>query len=245
MSSEVNENVKEATENVKEATKKAKKEKEVRTDRGVRINSYVVTIKFIDDILGTVPKDKDIYKTYIASKAPKGESSEENAEDIEELEQKGWTGFFKDENGYYILNHMIFGFIKTWANILKDELDVKAFKSKIRDNCFVGPRKIYFNKFEVDGVNERPLRANTPVGEITALSRSDYFKAGTELEFFVTIIHNREFGIEEVTDVLNFGEFKGLGQNRNNGFGRFEVKSIVKSDKVLKIGPLIGDLVVG
>jgi len=46
-------------------------------------------------MLGTVAKDQEVYKTYIESKKPAGQTEPEYLT-VEKSEEKGWTGFHKD-----------------------------------------------------------------------------------------------------------------------------------------------------
>ena len=111
---------------------------------------------------------------------------------------------------------------------MKDDLKIKNLRSKISDLLFVFPRQIYFKQKKADGVLERSLRAMTPLGPRTSVAKSDYLIIGTELEFDVHIINN---GKEELKDdiiakLLEYGQYQGLGQFRNGGYGRFEIVSI-------------------
>lgn len=180
-----------------------------------------VKIRFLEPILGTVPKDKEIYKTYIESKNPN--SKEDETVDIQEVEERGWTGFMQDENGIYIFNYMVKGFLKHAGNVLKDNLRIKNLRAKIEDYVFINPRKIYFGKKEVDGVIERPLRGMTMQGPRIALARSDYIKEGTEIEFNIEIIPNKEIDEEVIKTLLEYGKYMGLGQFRGGSYGTFEV----------------------
>lgn len=180
-----------------------------------------VKIKMLDDFLGTCPKNEEVYKEFIVSKGPEVEQDE--AEAMKGLEEKGWTGFMSDEKGLFIFNYMIKGFIKNAANVLKENADVKAFRSKIDDYLFVTPRKIYLGKEKPDGVLERPLRAMTAKGPRVSLARSDYISAGLELSFTVEVIKNKAFEIDDVMSLFKYGKYIGLGQWRNGGYGPFEV----------------------
>ena len=70
------------------------------------------------EMLGTVPKDPDIYQTYIESKKPDNNTDEEYLT-VEKIEERGWTGFHSDENGLFIYDYMIRGFLKNAGNVLK------------------------------------------------------------------------------------------------------------------------------
>lgn len=180
-----------------------------------------VVIELIEPMLGTVPKDKEIYATFIATKNPAGINVEE-VQTVEEVEEKGWTGFHSDENGLFVFDYFIKGFIKNAGNVLKDELKVKALRGKISDYLFVTPRKIYIGK-AVDGVLERPLRAQTMQGQRVTLARSDYINAGARIEFNLKLLPHKELTMDIIEELLKYGELQGLGQFRNGGYGRFKV----------------------
>jgi len=70
-----------------------------------------VKIKTKTELLGTVPKDPEVYASWIETKKP-AEIQENESENVEKIEEKGWTGFMKDENGLFIYEYMIKGFLK-------------------------------------------------------------------------------------------------------------------------------------
>lgn len=181
-----------------------------------------VTIELITELLGTVPKNKEIYTDFIATKNPSGVDNEEVAT-VEEIEEKGWTGFHSDAEGIFVYDYFIKGFFKNAGNVLKDSLKIKALRSKVNDYLFIAPRKIYVGK-KVDGCIERPLRAQTMQGPRVTLIRSDFIKAGTVIEFVVNLLPHKELDWNVVYELLQYGELQGLGQFRNGGYGRFVVK---------------------
>lgn len=180
-----------------------------------------IKIELITDLLGTVPKSKEIYTDFIATKNPNGVNSEE-FQTIEEIESKGWTGFHSDENGLFVYDYFIKGFFKNAGNVLKDIVKIKALRSKITDYVFVFPRKIYIKK-EVDGVLERPLRAQTMQGPRVSLAKSDFIKAGNTITFTVGLLPHKEITWDVIDELMEYGELQGLGQNRGGGYGRFSV----------------------
>jgi hypothetical protein len=184
-----------------------------------------IKIKLTTEMLGTVAKDQEVYKTYIESKKPAGQTEPEYLT-VEKSEEKGWTGFHKDENGLFIYEYMIKGFLKAAGNTLKEIVKVKNLRSKIDDFVFIAPRRIYLNQQEPDGVIERPLRAMTMQGPRVTLARSDYVKEGKELDFEIILIPHKEVDQELIETLLEHGRLMGLGQFRNGGYGRFEVLSI-------------------
>lgn len=184
-----------------------------------------VKIKLTTEMLGTVTKDPEVYKTYIESKKPETVTEDEYLT-VEKIEEKGWTGFHQDEGGMFIYEYMVKGFLKAAGNVLKDIIKIKALRSKIDDYVFIKPRKIYLGQSKADGVIERPLRCMTMQGPRVTLARSDYIKAGKEIEFEIILIPHKEIKEETILTLLKHGELMGLGQFRNGGYGRFEVISV-------------------
>lgn len=180
--------------------------------------SYRITL--ITEMLGTVPMNPDVYKTYIESKKPINNSEDESLT-VDLVEEKGWTGFHRSEAGLFIYEYMVKGFLKHAGNVLKDALKVKALRSKIDDFVFISPRKIALGKDAPDGVIERPLRAMTMQGQRVSLVRSDYVEAGLTIEFTITLLQHKELSWELIEQLLSHGEYMGLGQFRNGGYGRF------------------------
>jgi hypothetical protein len=205
---------------------------------GMKKRYFKVKIRFLDQILGTIPKDRELYESFVMTKVPKPEGISGELEDVEEVEERGWTGFLKDEKGgkgYYLSNHMVLGFLKEAGNTLKEHVGVKALKSKIENFVFVGPRKILFNKSEVDTKVERPIRVRTPKGYRVSLARSDAFNEDMEIEFHLIILEHKEVTPELIEALFEYGEFSGLGQYRKGSYGRFELVSFEESKERLRI----------
>jgi len=182
-----------------------------------------IKIELTEKMLGTAP-DPEIYGKYIATLAPAGTDTRDEIETLANIEERGTTRFHTDsEKGLFIYNYMVIGFLKEAGNSLKENLSIKAVKSKIEQFVFCNPRKIYFSKVKPDGVLERPKRVNGPMGPQSTLGRSEYVSEGTQIEFLLTIIENKEIKPEVVLDILGYGELKGLGQWRNGGYGSFKV----------------------
>ena len=76
-----------------------------------------VKIKLLTEMLGTVTKDPEVYKTYIESKKPETQNDEEEYLTVDKIEEKGQTGFHRDENGLFIYEYMIKGFLKAAGNV--------------------------------------------------------------------------------------------------------------------------------
>jgi len=195
--------------------------------------SYEITIVFTEAMLGTVAKDPEIYKTYIESKKPETEKEEEHL-NVEKTEEKGWTGFHKNEEGIFIYNYMIKGMLKNAGNILKEQLKIKALRSKITNHIFITPRHVFFTgktgrKLKKhDSVVERPIQCQTPLGPRVSLARSEAMNEGRTLKFQIELIDHKEIKEKTIRTLLDYGSRCGLGQFRTGGFGSFKVTKFVK-----------------
>jgi hypothetical protein len=186
-----------------------------------------VTISFITKLLGTVPKDPELYASYISSKAPLLEDSEQEIKTVEEIEEKGWTGFHRNDAGIFIYEYIIKGFLKAACEACEANglfKKIPAYKKWFDKLVFVFPRQISLGITEPDGTLERPLRVMTIRGPRVALARSDYINEGREIEFELLLLKNNKLITWEVINqCLAYGELVGLGQWRGSGgYGRFQ-----------------------
>jgi hypothetical protein len=191
------------------------------------MEKYQVVLKFTQPILGTIPKDPDIYEAYIASKAALNDTElAEELATVEKIEEKGWTGFHTLDGAPILYDYVIKGFFKDACGMLRrvkgtQSIKPKAYKKIIDGLVFIEPRQIPLNLNGGEmGINERPLRAQTAQGERVSLARSDTCPVGTTIEFTVVVMG----GVSEelLREWLDYGAYRGLGQWRNGGWGTFE-----------------------
>lgn len=203
-----------------------------------------IRITFTEPLLGTKPNDPEIHSRFIASKAPDAKSREEEVATFgaEEVEERGKTIFSKMEDGTpFLWNYQIEGFFKeacrtkhkepgsVTAKTLKrawiQEVDNYIFvESLIPDKRRIIP---LFMPIDLDlsaTDNQRPLRASTPQGERVALAHSEEAPAGTYIEFRVVCFMDGDKKV--VREWLDYGYWKGIGQWRNAGYGRFTWEEI-------------------
>lgn len=111
----------------------------------LNITKYKVTIRLIEDMLGTVPKNKKVFSSFILDRQRKevkrqadlkgvphanGQPVTEESiatlmdvepETIQETEERGWTAFHADPmHGPFIFDYAIKGFLKESARTLKE-----------------------------------------------------------------------------------------------------------------------------
>lgn len=140
------------------------------------------------------------------------------------------TVFPRNENGEPILwDYQIRGFFKDTCSALKkvsgtESSKIKAFKKEIDGLIFVEPRQIPFNYSGEIGECQRPLRASTAQGERIALAHSETIPVGSSIEFSIIMLSDSHE--KAVREWLDYGKYRGLGQWRNSGKGRFEWEEI-------------------
>lgn len=213
---------------------------------------FKFTIELTEDMLGTVPKDKQVYSTYVAEQARKhaeraeakgvertfedgrATTEEEIAERIREeiettpdFEDRGWTGFHTDPaKGIFIYDYLFKGFLCEAARTVREWGALKQLQDKVKRHVFVSPRRIFFHgKTKEDDVLERPIRAMTPKGPRVALVRSDLVRAGTQFDVILTVLEVGGITIKCLDQIISYGFLTGLGQWRTGSWGRFKVVS--------------------
>jgi len=199
-----------------------------------------VALTFIEELLGTSSSNPELHSQFIASKSADAEKQKEElaALPADELEEQSRTVFPREGDVPFLWDYQIKGFFKDAALSLmesdssciskgEDQKKLKmttyTYKRTIDNQLFIAPRKamLVMPTGGVVGSCQRPLRAMTMRGERIALAHSETVPAGTRCEFVVSMMNSR---LEEfVEEALAFGRFKGLGQWRNSGKGRFEV----------------------
>lgn len=191
------------------------------------MDRYRVKLTLTEPILGSVPKDKDVYETYVASLAP--DNTDDEMDTVQEAEERGWTGFHRLDDGTFILYDYVFkGFMKSACYFMKQAKaphseKLAAYKKKIDGLVFVFPRRVPLippEPIDEPETLSRSLRAQTPRGERTALAKSDTLPVGTTIEFDVEVLG----AITEamLREWFTYGSRMGLGQWRSGSYGRFE-----------------------
>lgn len=191
-----------------------------------------VRVTFTEELLGTANSEKDIHREFIASKSPDALSREEEVEAIgvDGVEQKEMTVFPRNSGGQPIMwDYQIKGFFKDACGALRkvtgtESNKIKAYKKEIDGLVFPKPRMIPINFEGEMGTCQRPLRASTAQGERIALANSETIPAGATIEFTVECLLDSH--LKAVIEWLDYGQYKGMGQWRNSGKGRFTWEDI-------------------
>ena len=190
-----------------------------------------VKITFLQELLGTQTGDKDVYKSFIGSKAPDAVKLEEEVANIgvDEVIDKGKT-FFPRVNGEPIIyDYQIKGFFKEACKALSKvdgmkSKDLKAYKQQIDLRIFVKDRCNPLKNFDKVSEFQRPIRCSTPQGERISLAISEMLPIGTTCEFTVQCLMDSD--VKLVEEWLDYGAFHGFLQFRNGGFGKFKWEKV-------------------
>ena len=203
------------------------------------IEEYSVTLRLTQKWLGTVPTQSSIWTEHIATKQSKGMKKDglseeeieqrladtlEGVQEIDEL-KSGLTSFLKDEQGYYVEGYVLKGYFKNAARQLKQWGALKQLQSKVTNYLFIAQRKVYVATPDAQLLLvERPIRCETAQGPRTAIARSEAVPEGTEVSFTVQLLH----GVIPLTllrELLDYGQYQGVGQWRTGNCGTFDVVS--------------------
>lgn len=196
------------------------------------MESMKIRITLTEELLGTASANPDIHDEFIASNAPDAQSREEEiaALGVEAVQEKSMTVFPRDEKGRPVVwDYQIRGMFKDSCGMLRKvtgtkSSKIKAYKKEIDGLFFVNPRKIPIQFEGQVGNCQRPLRAQTAQGERIALASSETVPAGSVLELTVECL--RDGDLDVVREWLDYGKYRGLGQWRNSGKGRFTWEEI-------------------
>jgi hypothetical protein len=190
---------------------------------------YGTKLTFLEDVLGTAPKDPEVYKAFIESKKPQTVTDNET-DTLSEFneEEKGWTGFHQDDKGLFFYDYMIRGYLKHAGNTLKTNkgIGITNLRHHISNLVQVGPRRLHVKSREgyfikvPDGNLERPLRGQTKQGPRVFVARSDKILAGSSLELEITVLLGL-LSEQQLRLLLLYGQFIGLAQWRTARYGSF------------------------
>jgi hypothetical protein len=214
--------------------KETSKQKKIKTRLRDSATRYNVKLHFTSPILGSAPANRDIYAKFVATK--KADSTEETRaaesdfipEPIPFDDATGKMIFRVDPStqAKIFLPHQIKGFLKQACKCVLGK-EITAYRSKIDDLVHVRPDVIPLKKngqitTMIDGLNERPLRAQTPQGPRVTLVSSEEL-TDCEVEFVVEVLPlgTKDFDLETLDYIFQYGEFSGISQWRNAGYGRF------------------------
>ena len=186
-----------------------------------------VKVTLTEEMLGMMPANPDIHREYVASKSPDAMTIEEEvaAVGVDEVVENGMTVFPKLADGTpFVWDYQIRGMFKDAIGMLRkvDKSEcgkIKAYKKAVDGLIFVKERKIPIRLSGEMGNCQRPLRAETAQGARIALANSETVPAGSTFCYTLQLM---DASLEKaVRECLDYGVYRGMGQWRNSGKGRF------------------------
>jgi len=204
---------------------------------------YNCTIKFTDRLCGGVPQNKDLIETWVKARTgyddelTQAQTKEAVNDLVDDVMEKSWVGFFSDERGLWLHSRNVKAAFKQGASMLrltKTKAGSKQiFNEGMEIKSATGDHKLYFARKKPDGTEEKPIHVMTAQGPRTALKRFDYVN-GVILKFEIWVLktapqESRHIGEEDLVKVLTFMQENGIGADRSQGEGKFEVIEFAKA----------------
>lgn len=245
------EEIQAALKEVQEKFKDVKKKKRMGWSGGVvdllqqgEERTYKITL--IEPMLGTIPRDKELYVRYVAARALEFGEPVDVAEELkfvpepenEEERKSSPLQFYADpETGApVLLEYQFRGFLKEVGDAFSDFFDITALKNRITSYVFVSPKVIELFRdvdgkqtrlMEHDSVFARPMRTLTQQGPRVTIVQSDLIEAGTYFYVSIRTLPNKHTVSSDVVEsILSYGKRQGLLQWRTAGYGSFVAESV-------------------
>jgi len=212
-------------------------------------NKWRVVIKIRNRIDGGVPASPDLIGPWIEAKTGyKDEKTkaiikehidnlaEAKREVEEELEECSWNTFHQDAEGrYYLKPYQLKAALRECATLLgifqKKRGSKQIYQHGMEIKGLEHEFRIYIRDCEEPLREEKPIHVGTAQGKRNALKRTDHFIEGATLEFNVWILktdpsETRHIGEKDTVIMLTLAQENGLGANRSQGSGKFEVMEL-------------------
>lgn len=198
-----------------------------------------VRMNFINPILGSANANPEIHREFIAGKAADAKSREEEVEalGVDAVEKKEMTVFPRTDDGQPCFwDYQIRGFFKHACGMMRlvsgsKSSKIKAYKKYIDGLVFINERKIPILFDGEMGNLQRPLRGQTAQGERIALANSEMIPEGATAEFTVRVLSDDLLDV--VREWLDYGQYNGMAQWRNGGFGRYQWQELNEKGEVI------------
>jgi len=197
---------------------------------------YQLSIQFRNRLVGGCPKSKDMIKPWIEARTGHADEqtelqAEEAAAVLVAAEESCWTGFMSDADGIFIHTRNIKAMIKQCASVLgicKQKIGSKQiFAEGSEVKAPDGTDRIHLGLREPTGSEERPIHVMTAKGPRNALKRVDFVeRPRLNFEIWVLKTHpseKRHVGKADLDRILMFAQENGLGADRSQGEGKFDV----------------------
>jgi hypothetical protein len=199
---------------------------------------YKISLRIRERLCGGVPKNPDLLKGWIASTTEHNDAQTDaqvaavREALLEPTEEKSWNGFQGDEKlGLFIESRQVKALCKECASMLRITTQKIGSKQIFQHGFEIKGSeradRIYLGTKVPTGYSEGPIHVQTAQGPRTAIKRVDYVEHVT-LSFEIWVLHTeggekRHVGEEDLQRMFTFGQENGLGADRSQGHGKFDV----------------------
>ena len=187
---------------------------------------YTVTLQFRDKIVGGIPKSAEMIVGWLKARKRSeliDQTIEEMGDQLDETIDTMWTGFKADEKGLYIETRQIKAMFKEAANIIRHAIKFQGFmRARVAEKVFIYPDRVYLGVAEPSGWEEKPIHVMTRQGPRNALKRYDYVEK-PRITFNLRVLDDDTFTDEHLEAILEYAQEGGLGADRAQGMGKFDV----------------------
>ena len=210
---------------------------------------YTVTIQFVGPLAAAIPKHPKAILAMLEhrqpARVPKNatplpELAEQVAEEVgaDEEAPVGYATFKSDEEGPYYEGRCIRGHLKDCAlQVASFFPETKNFRAKFVNRVYVQTDKIpLFNRYGKEriktfsGPELRFIQVMTAQGPRSSLKQVDYIDS-PRIQFTLAVLADGVIGEEHLRRVFEYGSVHGMGQERSQGWGRYQLASLQKVAK--------------
>lgn len=203
---------------------------------------YAISISILERMDGGVPKNPELIEQWVAAKT--GHKDEETQKQVEahmpdveaaadEVAEGMWCGFKYDAamDFCYIETRQVKAMLRECAVVLGITKKKRGSRQIIQHAFEIkgleGSSKIPIT-VESSGTHEGAIHVMTPQGPRSALKRVDWVGGGSTLDFEIWVLatapqETRHLGQDDIHALLALAQQNGLGANRSQGSGKFEV----------------------
>jgi hypothetical protein len=206
---------------------------------------YDVVLEMEGEFGASIPKTREEILKMLENRMPTnkpddaveiGELADQVAEAVavedgeEEKALPGAATFLSDENGLYYEGRCVRGHLKDCAlqaqgfMYARNAL-VKNFRAKFANSVYVVDQKIYMDKREVEGTQQRFIQVMTRQGPRSSIKYVDYVLAPT-LSFTLKVLNNNVILEDHIRKVFEYGGTHGMGAERSQSWGRYQLVSL-------------------
>lgn len=201
---------------------------------------YEVELKMLGRFAASLPYTKEDIEKMLKNRMPTNPPAdfipladlvEEVAEKVgtppeDEVEEElkfGWATFPKNDEGLYYEGRCIRGHLKDCANQVKGVIkpEVRALKAKVANKVYVMTDIIPLGAKEVAGTEQRFVQVMTRQGPRSTIKYIDYLEKPT-LNFQLKVLEDGIITLEILKAIFEYGSIHGLGQERSQGWGRYD-----------------------